>query len=1031
MDLNLAKLNPEQKQAVTHKEGPLLIVAGAGTGKTTVITQRLAWLIEQKLAKGNEILALTFTDKAAQEMEERVDKLLPYGYLDLWISTFHSFGQRILEQHALEVGLPNNFKLLNQTQQWILIRENFDRFDLDYYRPLGNPTKFISALIKHFSRCKDEDISPAEYLKYAEGLRLNSDSAEFVQNLLDEETRKQFSKKELKEVATQEIKKINELANAYHVYQQLLLENNALDFGDLIIYCLKLFKDRPGILAKYRAQFKYILVDEFQDTNWSQYELVKLLAAPQNNITVVGDDDQSIYKFRGASVSNILEFKSDFSDSAEVVLTENYRSAQNILDLSYKFIKQNDPNRLEYQLCHGNNQKQKTTGKKSKSTKVCAPGLTKKISKELRAQTEDLGEILHLHAETSDDEVKLVIEKIMTLKKQNPALTWNDFAILVRANEAANPFIAGLSGFGIPNQFVSSRGLYTKTVVLDIINYLKLLDDYHESSALYRVMSMPIFNFDFKQIINFNYWAKRKSWSLYETLQRIAAVTNISAEAAEAIRKLLSLIERHSALTSDKNSSEVIYSFLVDSGYLKYLTDTDDPFLRQQVNFLNQFYKKVKEFEQGNDDKSVKSFLAHLNLELESGELGSLAPNLEEGPEAVKIMTVHAAKGLEFGYVFVANLVDRRFPTTERKDPIEIPDALVKEIVPEGDIHLQEERRLFYVALTRAKRGLYLTSAKDYGGAAEKKLSRFLTELAAFKFKLAQGAQARIKSSAEKIAESKSDISYAIPQKFSFSQLRAFESCPWQYRYAFVLSIPIKGKAVFSFGQTIHSTLQKFFQAIIDRTAVKQQDLFGQKVTTKKGEKFKAKDVVALDELLRIYEESWINDWYESKKQKEEYYKKGALVLKNLYKSWEKDLPIPRSLEEWFNLKLVDDGQVYTLAGRIDRIDEGPDGKVEIIDYKTGAAKYEEKMTAEDKEQLLIYQLAAREVFGSKISGLTFHYVEDDHKVTFLGTDKELAKTREKAIKVIKEIKKGQFMPKPGPLCKFCDFREICEFRAG
>jgi len=1017
MDLKL--LNPEQKKAVTHGEGPLLIVAGAGTGKTTVITQRLAWLIEQKKAKGNEILVLTFTDKAAGEMEERLDRLLPYGYLDLWVSTFHGFGQRILEQHALEVGLPNNFKLLSQTQQWMLIRQNFDRFNLDYYRPLGHPTKFISALVKHFSRCKDEDISPQEYLKYAEDLKLNSDSAEFIQNLLDEETRKQFTKKELKEVATQEIKKINELAGAYHVYQQLLLENSALDFGDLIIHCLKLFRERPAILARYRMQFKYVLVDEFQDTNWAQYEMVKLLAASKNNITVVGDDDQSIYKFRGASVSNILEFKKDYPKSEEVVLTKNYRSAQNILDLSYEFIKQNDPNRLEYKLSNFDKSAKSKKGK-----------LESKISKELKAQKDLKGEIEHLHAETGDDEVKLVIEKIAALKKLDKEISWNDFAVLVRANEAANPFISGFASFGVPHQFVSSRGLYTKTVVLDIINYLKLLDNYHESSAMYRIMSMPIFSFDHRQIINLNYWAKRKNWSLYETFQRTSGIPNVSAETLASVRKLLSLIEKHSALTVEKNVSEIVYGFLEDSGYLKYLTGTDNIQYRQQVSFLNQFYKKIKEFEQASDDKSVKAFLASIELEIESGDLGSLTPNLDEGPEAVKIMTVHAAKGLEFKYVFVANLVDRRFPTTERRDPIELPDTLVKEIIPEGDIHLEEERRLFYVAMTRAKSGLYLTSAEDYGGATKKKLSRFLTELGAFGLKLAPGAKSRIKSSAEIEIAKDSDISFAIPKKFSFSQLRAYESCPWQYRYAFVLSIPIKGKSVFSFGQTIHSTLQRFFQAVIDRTSVHQRDLFGDKVESKKNRTVKAKDVISLDELLKIYEESWIDDWYESKKQKEEYRKKGIELLKNLYKGWEKSLPVPRSLEEWFNLKLSDDGEVYTLAGRIDRIDEGKDGKIEIIDYKTGSAKYEEKMKAEDKDQLLIYQLAAREVFGDKISGLTFHYVEDDHKVTFLGDEKELEKTRAKAVKLIKEIKKGQFTPKPGPLCKFCDFKDICEFRA-
>src|SRR3989338_8192781 len=384
MEINLKTLNDEQKKAVTHDGGPLLIVAGAGTGKTTAITQRIGWLVEQEKCKPDEILALTFTDKAASEMEERVDRILPYGYIDLWILTFHSFAEKILQQHGLEIGLPNDFKLLNQTNQWMLVRQNLDRFDLDFYRPLGNPTKFIHALIKLFSRAKDEVVSAADYLKYAESLKLNLDNKDFIKDFIDKETLKTLSAKERKILLAQEIKKTDEIANAYHVYQQLLLENNALDFGDLINYCLELFKKRPAVLGKYRQKFKYILVDEFQDTNFAQYELVKLLAAPRNNITVVGDDDQAIYKFRGASVSNILEFKKDYPKATEIFLTTNYRSTQDILDLSYKFIQQNNPDRLEVKL---------------------AKGKTKKFSKRLEAVTVDRGVSAQPHYQTVYEEV--------------------------------------------------------------------------------------------------------------------------------------------------------------------------------------------------------------------------------------------------------------------------------------------------------------------------------------------------------------------------------------------------------------------------------------------------------------------------------------------------------------------------------------------------------------------------------------------------------------------------------------------------
>jgi DNA helicase-2/ATP-dependent DNA helicase PcrA len=549
MENLLENLNKEQLAAVMHKDGPLLIVAGAGTGKTTVITQRIAYLIEQGCAQPEEILALTFTEKAAEEMSERVDRLLPIGYLDLWISTFHSFGEKILREHGIAIGLPGDFKLLNEFEQYSLIKKNLDKLDLNYYRPMGNPTKFVHALIKHFSRAKDEDISPEQYLGYAEDLKQNLDA------MLSGAKRKRSTKPQIpnpkqiqnskfkipnafdsegkfsREIAEQEIMRINEVANAYHVYQQLLLDNSALDFGDLINFTIKMFRERPAILESYRRQFKYILLDEFQDTNWAQYELIKMLVGPKENLVVVGDDDQSIYKFRGASVSNILQFKKDFPKSQQIFLTHNYRNTQGILDLSYEFIKLNNPNRLEYQLAQNEKSKIKD----------------KKLSKKLIANNKEVGAVEVIQGEDLDDEVRLVIEKIADLKVKDKKSAWNDFAILVRANDSAKEFCNALEIAGLPYLFLSSRGLYAKPIIMDVVAYFKLLDDYHESSAMYRVLNIPIFDFAYREIVNFNFWANKKAWSLYEVLKNIA-VLNLGIELQKKADIVLSLIEKHSAL---------------------------------------------------------------------------------------------------------------------------------------------------------------------------------------------------------------------------------------------------------------------------------------------------------------------------------------------------------------------------------------------------------------------------------------------------------------------------------------------------
>ncbi|HLD34374.1 MAG TPA: UvrD-helicase domain-containing protein, partial [Patescibacteria group bacterium] len=328
-----------------------------------------------------------------------------------------------------------------------------ERFNLDYYRPLGNPTKFIHALLKLFSRAKDENVSAGEYLEYAEGLKLNSDSADFIKDQLDENQRKELSKKQLKELAAEEIKKQQEISNAFHVYQQLLLENNALDFGDLINYALKLFQTRKNILLRYQKQFKYILVDEFQDTNYAQYELVKLLAGAKQNITVVGDDDQAIYKFRGASVSNILQFKNDYPQAEEIYLTDNYRSCQNILDLSYKFIQRNNPDRLEIKLAEKN-----------------------KLSKKLISHCDIAGEIRHLHSRTLSSEVELAVNTIIEQYNKNKETKWSDFAILVRANSSAVDFCLALDLAKVPYVFLASAGLYRKPIILNILNWFRVLD---------------------------------------------------------------------------------------------------------------------------------------------------------------------------------------------------------------------------------------------------------------------------------------------------------------------------------------------------------------------------------------------------------------------------------------------------------------------------------------------------------------------------------------------------------------------------
>ncbi|MBI5222101.1 MAG: ATP-dependent helicase [Candidatus Magasanikbacteria bacterium] len=1046
-------LNKSQLNAVKYNDGPLLIVAGAGTGKTTVITQKIAHLIKGGLAKPEEILAVTFTDKAATEMLERVDQELDVGYSDLQISTFHAFCQRLLEHHGLEIGISNQFKLLTPTDAWLLVRRNLNKFNLDYYRPLGNPTRHIHELIKHFSKCKDELISPEEYLRYAESVKLDGDNVEFVgkeKKRSDNLTMEQFNN------LTMDSLRLSEIANAYHVYNQLLLDNNCLDFGDLIYYSVKLLEKRPNVLAALRERYKYVLVDEFQDVNWAQYCLIKLLSnviptdppmrrgaegslsntsdfalkrdsstSPSTrsarsgsarndsvaHLTVVGDDDQSIYAFRGASVSNILRFKDDFPRAKEIVLTDNYRSGQEILDLAYKSIQNNNPDRLESKL---------------------------KIEKNLKSELRNLkSTIEHIHCGTLEDEVAEVVKKISDIHGRGLA-GWDDIAILVRANSHAGPFIAALERARIPYEFLASVGLFRQPIVLDCFNFLKAIDSYHESSAVYRLLRMPFLNFSDDDLQKLTYTADRKSISLFTALKS-ARELKVSSAGAAVCDLIVNCVQTGMNEARQSKPTAVLVNFLEKSGYFKYLTKEENVGNQEvirQIRQLHKFFEELKNYEEMTPGAHVKDLVEHCQLLLESGDEGAM-PQTNEANESVSVITIHKAKGLEFKYVFVVNLVEDHFPSRRRGEAMEIPLALVRESLPEGDFHIQEERRLFYVAITRAKDGLFLTSATDYGGARAKKISRFLDELGFATDKKDTTEKEGLSHITYHISHNRTEtqtsgtkINYEIPSTLSYSKINSYLRCPYQYKLAYILEIPTKGSASLSFGQSMHSAMQKFYQRVIELNSVKQNSLFGMDKLEASSSMTPSNGVKApsFDELLQIYEKSWTDDWYQDQNQREKYFQKGKDILRAFYESQEGKWTIPAALESWFKVKV---GECF-INGRIDRVDRLPDGGLEIIDYKTGQAK--EKVVGDDKNQLLIYQLAAQSLPEYKnlgaVAKLSYFYLENNKRTEFLGDEKELDDVKEKISAAVERIKAQDFTASPGAhVCGYCDYRDICEYR--
>ncbi len=957
MDELLKNLNKEQTEAVKHGAGPLLIVAGAGTGKTTVITRRIAYLIEQKFAKPDEILALTFTEKAATEMEERVELLLPLGYFDKWISTFHSFCERILKNHALDIGLPNDFKLLDGVRQWIFVYENFDKFNLNYYRPLGNPSRFIDTLLQHFSRCKDELITPEEYLNYAQSLRLELDQPN--------KTKKKATK-EKNETDETEIARLEEVANAFHTYQKLMLDNNFLDFGDLINYTLELFKKRPKILQYYQTKFKYLLVDEFQDTNYAQYQLVKLLAGEDENLVVVGDDDQSIYKFRGASVSNILKFKEEYPKAKQITLLENYRSSQNILDLAYNFIQANNPDRLEVKL---------------------------KINKKIVNKQKIKNGISVLEGDDLSGELNSAVKKILQLKNQaslekegGGETSWNDFAILIRANSAADELLPVLAASGIPYTFVANKGLYKKPIIVDILSYLRLLDNAHDSISLYRILALPKFHLNHDELSALLEYSDQKTLSLFETLAPAQTMAQISSASKNKIRKLLELLQKHSSSAKTVSASEILVEIIKDLE-LEQKLSADTLENAQSREFLDQFYKKCEEFEKENEHKNSHVFLKALDLELQAGSEGDIKFDPDLGPESVKVLTVHSAKGLEFKYVFLINLVDQRFPTRQKKEGIEIPKKLVKDILPEGDFHLQEERRLFYVGMTRAKQGLYFSWAKDYGGKTLKKPSQFLTETGLVPSTQTSKATGKVIFTKPK-SLLKSQIYKKLPSRFSYSTLNDFEICPLRYKYKHYLKLPMRGSHHQSFGSTIHKVFEEFLKLYKKNREARQTDLFG---------KIPAKNPLPESKILEeLYEKHWLDNWYPNKQEKAKYKKIGTKMLSVFYEDLKASQPNAKYIETFFKLKLGP----YDFVGKIDRADQLKNG-LSIIDYKTGKTP----KSKGDIDQLYVYQWAAQEFLGEKVAWLKYWYLQDNHYATEnLASEKEISTLKDRLLKIIEKI---------------------------
>src|SRR6266542_2257035 len=963
-------LNDRQREAVTHDTGPLLIVAGAGTGKTRVITYRIAHLIAQRKARPEEILALTFTDKAAAEMEERVDQLVPYGYADVDISTFHAFGDRLLREHSLEVGLTPDFRVLSRAEQVIFFRDRLFEFPLERYRPLGDPTRHLQAMITLISRCKDEDISPGEYRAAAE--RLRAEAAAAPEDV------------ELGDRAVQQA----ELAATYAKYQELMARDGAIDFGDQIIYGLRLLRARPHVLASYQRRYRYILVDEFQDTNHAQFELVKLLAVRHNNLCVVADDDQAIYRWRGAAISNVLGFLERYPDARQIVLTENYRSHQAILDAAYRLIVNNNPDRLE---------------------------VKSGIDKHLLAVTAAAGrEPTHLHYETASQEADAVAQMIRDRVEQG-LWKYPDVAILVRSNGDADHFLRSLNLRGVPWTFSGNAGLYGRPEVRLLIAFLRAVAHPDDSVSLHYLASSDLYQVPIVDLTRCATHADRKHRWLFDVFREAAEIPELreqlSEEGHEVIAHVVADLVRYMELAREMPTGELLYQFLVDSGWLARMSKAATARDEAEVQNVSKFFRRVQDASKALRYDNVREFVNHLDALIDAGEDPAVAEADVETP-AVRVLTVHKAKGLEFPVVFLVTLAQDKFPLRRRKDALELPVELIKETLPPSvDFHQQEERRLFYVGMTRAERELYLTSARDYGGARARKVSQFVLEAldlpkdAARPFKVQ--AIEEIQQFASPVEATDETLAPIPPDRellLSHRQVDDYQTCPLKYRYIHLLRVPSLRHHTVVYGNTVHKVVEHYLKRRV------------------------AGNYTSLADLLAIYEREWDNQGFLTWDHEEARKAAGRAALTRFWHEEEAGGVRPSHVEKDFGFSLGAD----RVRGRFDRVDEDLLGAT-IIDYKTGEVAKQsiaDRRTAKSL-QLQMYALAWREMTGALPQRVELRFIESNMVGRHAPDENDVEEATEAVKAAAAGIRARRFEATPSyTACRYCAYNQICPFTA-
>lgn len=931
--VEIKTLNPQQKNAVKHYKGPALVVAGAGTGKTAVITTRIAYLVKNRSVPPENILAVTFTEKAANEMQQRVDQLLPIGVVDVDILTFHGLGDRILRDNAHEVGLPSDFVVMSQFQQILLMQRVINGLKISYYKPLSNPFSFVNAILQFISKLKDENITSDKYSL--------------------------FTKEQLKKIDNsdkEEKTRLKELENIYSSYNKLCETEGLIDYGDQILKTISLLESKPSLKRIYQNKYQFMLVDEFQDTNYTQAYLISMLSEKHQNIMVVGDDDQSIYRFRGAAISNILNFEKTYKNTKKIILTKNYRSVQKILDCSYSLIQNNNPYRLETEIG---------------------------ISKKLKSNKSNVGEVRFMQFNNILEETDSVAEKIGDMVKKRK-ISYSDIAILLRKNNQAKLFADSLQKYNIPFITTESQDLLEQSEIKFLINFINSINDPHASVSLYGLLNSDLYGFTLAELATFSSQASRRNQELEEY---------ILTQGSDKLKKIIAVIHNYRLQSQELSAGQLIYKYLEDSGFLKKMVEKakTDSLYAVKIQNISQFFSIIREFERIEyNNPTIYAFWRYINGIIQSQAEVAIQPSPLD-VNAVSVMTIHKAKGLEFEAVFLVDLNHLTFPTRNQPDPIRYPEGLFYQEDKKIDWHTQEERRLFYVAMTRAKTNLFLSQSFDHGGKQLKKPSKFIQEALNTKI------NSIIPNDSEKVLRqiqafrTLADVNKEPTEKLynknnwlhlSTNQIADYIRSPLEFWYFNVLNLPKGPFHALVYGSAIHAAIEFYYKSKISKTSVKLVDMY------------------------KIYENSWKSEGFVSQSHEQQRFNNGKKALKLFYNKQQKLKNYAKYVEKPFLLQL--DDFKLEISGRYDAVFE-ENGKVEIRDFKTGDIK-NEKMAQNrlaDSIQMQIYGLAWQKTQSSYLEKLSLHFVEKD---IIVSTDRiNIQKTTETLKKVCEGIRKQEF----------------------